>query len=227
MCVLAGVNVMLRKIAVAAASKPSVEITQDGEDLSIKTSTSVRTTHVTFTVGHEFNETTVDGRPCTVNTSKKQDVMRCVCHFNIWCGFKHTQHLRGAIRLETHPASTYLISILMGTDRFHSFLSQTRSEKAKKIIIFYTTPNLAFTRLSLCFSELSSLGDGQQDQLRADSTKGRGAENLMDQRANQWRRTDSGERFTIFGTWYIWLICINCTPCVCSTSKVLWSYFFS
>ncbi|KAG9275779.1 cellular retinoic acid-binding protein 2a [Astyanax mexicanus] len=60
-----GVNVMLRKIAVAAASKPSVEITQDGETLSIKTSTSVRTTHVTFTVGQEFNEATVDGRPCT------------------------------------------------------------------------------------------------------------------------------------------------------------------
>lgn len=57
---------MLRKIAVAAASKPSVEITQSGETLSIKTSTSVRTTHVTFKVGEDFNETTVDGRPCTV-----------------------------------------------------------------------------------------------------------------------------------------------------------------
>lgn len=60
-----GVNVMLRKIAVKAASKPLVEITQDGETLSIKTSTSVRTTHITFTVGQEFNEATVDGRPCT------------------------------------------------------------------------------------------------------------------------------------------------------------------
>ncbi|XP_023661932.1 cellular retinoic acid-binding protein 2a [Paramormyrops kingsleyae] len=60
-----GVNVMLRKIAVAAASKPLVEITQDGESFSIRTSTSVRTTHVSFTVGVSFNETTVDGRPCT------------------------------------------------------------------------------------------------------------------------------------------------------------------
>ncbi|KAL7883127.1 hypothetical protein SRHO_G00007850 [Serrasalmus rhombeus] len=33
-----GVNVFLRKIAVAAASKPSVEITQQGETLSIQTS---------------------------------------------------------------------------------------------------------------------------------------------------------------------------------------------
>ncbi|KAI4811030.1 hypothetical protein KUCAC02_013956, partial [Chaenocephalus aceratus] len=60
-----GVNMMLRMIAVKAASKPLVEITQDGETLSIKTSTTVRTTHITFTVGQEFNEITVDGRPCT------------------------------------------------------------------------------------------------------------------------------------------------------------------
>lgn len=68
LCVFSvGVNVFLRKIAVAAASRPSVEIEQQGETLSIQTSTSVRTTHVSFTVGQIFNETTVDGRPCTVN----------------------------------------------------------------------------------------------------------------------------------------------------------------
>ncbi|XP_076157376.1 cellular retinoic acid-binding protein 2b [Alosa pseudoharengus] len=60
-----GVNVFLRKIAVAAASRPAVEISQQGETLSIQTSTSVRTTHISFTVGQSFNETTVDGRPCT------------------------------------------------------------------------------------------------------------------------------------------------------------------
>ncbi|PWA15099.1 hypothetical protein CCH79_00008668, partial [Gambusia affinis] len=64
-CESVGVNVFLRKIAVAAASSPAVEITQQGETLSIKTSTSVRTTNVTFTVGQSFNEATVDGRPCT------------------------------------------------------------------------------------------------------------------------------------------------------------------
>lgn len=63
----AGVNVFLRKIAVTAASSPAVEITQQEESLSIKTSTSVRTTNVSFTVGQSFNETTVDGRPCTVH----------------------------------------------------------------------------------------------------------------------------------------------------------------
>ncbi|CAL8294944.1 unnamed protein product [Merluccius merluccius] len=60
-----GVNVLVRKIAVAAASSPSVEISQEGESLHIQTSTSVRTTQVSFTVGQSFNETTVDGRPCT------------------------------------------------------------------------------------------------------------------------------------------------------------------
>lgn len=60
-----GVNKMLRIIAVRAASKPLVEIKQDGETLSIKTITTVRTTDITFTVGQEFNEATVDGRACT------------------------------------------------------------------------------------------------------------------------------------------------------------------
>ncbi|XP_037120389.1 cellular retinoic acid-binding protein 2b isoform X2 [Syngnathus acus] len=60
-----GVNMFVRKIAVAAASSPAVEISQQGESLSIKTSTSIRTTHVSFTVGQSFHETTVDGRPCT------------------------------------------------------------------------------------------------------------------------------------------------------------------
>ncbi|KAM3614809.1 uncharacterized protein V6R79_019236 [Siganus canaliculatus] len=60
-----GVNVMLRKIAVTAASKPQVEIHQDGETLTIITSTSVRTTNINFTVGQKFEESTVDGRACT------------------------------------------------------------------------------------------------------------------------------------------------------------------
>ncbi|XP_042294775.1 cellular retinoic acid-binding protein 2 [Sceloporus undulatus] len=59
-----GVNVMLRKIAVAAASKPAVEIKQEGEAFYIKTSTTVRTTEIHFKIGEEFEEQTVDGRPC-------------------------------------------------------------------------------------------------------------------------------------------------------------------
>ncbi|XP_033926928.1 cellular retinoic acid-binding protein 2 isoform X1 [Melopsittacus undulatus] len=59
-----GVNVMLRKIAVAAASKPSVEIRQEGESFYIRTWTTVRTTEISFSIGQEFEEQTVDGRPC-------------------------------------------------------------------------------------------------------------------------------------------------------------------
>lgn len=65
---------MLRKVAVAAASNPHVEIRQDGEQFYIKTSTSVRTTEINFHIGEEFNEETVDGRKCKVNLvrSKKK-----------------------------------------------------------------------------------------------------------------------------------------------------------
>lgn len=58
---------MLRKVAVAAASNPHVEIRQDGEKFYIKTSTSVRTTEINFHIGEEFDEETVDGRKCKVN----------------------------------------------------------------------------------------------------------------------------------------------------------------
>ncbi|KAJ1181787.1 hypothetical protein NDU88_006986 [Pleurodeles waltl] len=59
-----GVNAMLRKVAGAAASKPHVEIRQDGDRFYIKTSTTVRTTEINFKIGEEFNEETVDGRKC-------------------------------------------------------------------------------------------------------------------------------------------------------------------
>ncbi len=57
---------MLRKVACAAASKPHVEIRQNGEQFYIKTSTTVRTTEINFQIGQEFNEETVDGRKCKV-----------------------------------------------------------------------------------------------------------------------------------------------------------------
>ncbi|XP_043933760.1 cellular retinoic acid-binding protein 1 [Protopterus annectens] len=59
-----GVNAMLRKVAVAAASKPHVEIRQDGDQFYIKTWTTVRTTEINFKIGEEFQEETVDGRKC-------------------------------------------------------------------------------------------------------------------------------------------------------------------
>ncbi|XP_033926929.1 cellular retinoic acid-binding protein 2 isoform X2 [Melopsittacus undulatus] len=48
----------------ALASKPSVEIRQEGESFYIRTWTTVRTTEISFSIGQEFEEQTVDGRPC-------------------------------------------------------------------------------------------------------------------------------------------------------------------
>ncbi|XP_042641013.1 cellular retinoic acid-binding protein 2 [Tyto alba] len=73
-----GVNMMLRKIAVAAASKPAVEIKQDGETFYIKTSTTVRTTEISFRIGEEFEEQTVDGRPCK-SLAKWESENKMVC----------------------------------------------------------------------------------------------------------------------------------------------------
>lgn len=71
---------MLRKVAVAAASNPHVEIRQDGEKFYIKTSTSVRTTEINFHIGEEFDEETVDGRKCKVNESVLKVLnLTCVC----------------------------------------------------------------------------------------------------------------------------------------------------
>ncbi|NXF13511.1 RABP2 protein, partial [Smithornis capensis] len=74
-----GVNMMLRKIAVAAAAKPAVEIRQDGESFYIRTSTPVRTTEIRFRVGEEFEEQTVDGRPCKASAWARVGTCTRVC----------------------------------------------------------------------------------------------------------------------------------------------------
>ncbi|KAM6937277.1 cellular retinoic acid-binding protein 1a [Xenentodon cancila] len=73
-----GVNAMLRKVAVAAASNPQVEIRQDGEQFYIKTSTSVRTTEINFHIDKEFDEETVDGRKCkSLATWETENKIHC------------------------------------------------------------------------------------------------------------------------------------------------------
>ncbi|XP_034541742.1 cellular retinoic acid-binding protein 1a isoform X3 [Notolabrus celidotus] len=72
------VNTMLRKVAVAAASNPHVEIRQEGEKFYIKTSTSVRTTEINFHIGEEFDEETLDGRKCkSLATWETENKIRC------------------------------------------------------------------------------------------------------------------------------------------------------
>ncbi|ELK18357.1 Cellular retinoic acid-binding protein 1 [Pteropus alecto] len=69
---------MLRKVAVAAASKPHVEIRQDGDQFYIKTSTTVRTTEINFKVGEGFEEETVDGRKCrSLPTWENENKIHC------------------------------------------------------------------------------------------------------------------------------------------------------
>lgn len=78
---------MLRKVAVAAASKPHVEIRQDGDQFYIKTSTTVRTTEINFKVGEGFEEETVDGRKCRVSPKpgspglERERVLPLLCQF--------------------------------------------------------------------------------------------------------------------------------------------------
>lgn len=99
-----GVNAMLRKVAVAAASKPHVEIRQDGDQFYIKTSTTVRTTEINFKIGESFEEETVDGRKCRVGGERV-----CVC---TWGGcvhaYRHTVAalaMRDAVSIQLHYQS--------------------------------------------------------------------------------------------------------------------------
>ncbi|XP_021944577.1 sodium/calcium exchanger regulatory protein 1 isoform X1 [Folsomia candida] len=57
-----GVGLVMRKMA--ATATPTTEITQNGDDWNIKTSTTFKTTDIKFKLGQEFDEETADGRNC-------------------------------------------------------------------------------------------------------------------------------------------------------------------
>ncbi|KAJ3597905.1 hypothetical protein NHX12_001421 [Muraenolepis orangiensis] len=67
-----GVSIMLRKIAVAAASKPSVEITQDGETMSIKTSTTLQSQQDDTWSPRDGNNGVAQGRPRSVKFTSRE-----------------------------------------------------------------------------------------------------------------------------------------------------------
>ncbi|XP_023236635.1 fatty acid-binding protein-like isoform X1 [Centruroides sculpturatus] len=54
-----GVGMVMRKLG--ATSKPTVEISQDGDTWSIKTITTFKTSEIKFKLGEEFEETRMDG----------------------------------------------------------------------------------------------------------------------------------------------------------------------
>ena len=59
-----GVGLVMRKMANMA--KPTIEISVDGDNWTIKTITTIKTTEITFKLNEEFNETTADGRKVKV-----------------------------------------------------------------------------------------------------------------------------------------------------------------
>jgi len=66
-----GVGFMLRKMA--ATATPTTDISQEGDDWSIKTVTTFKTTVINFKLGQEFDETTADGRQCKSTITKEGD----------------------------------------------------------------------------------------------------------------------------------------------------------
>ncbi|MGW5401429.1 lipocalin/fatty-acid binding family protein [Streptomyces sp. NPDC003952] len=57
-----GVGLATRKLA--AASKPTEDIRANGDDWRMKTTTTLKTIELVFTLGQEFTEETADGRKC-------------------------------------------------------------------------------------------------------------------------------------------------------------------
>lgn len=110
---------MLRKIAVAAASKPAIEIKQEGDTFYIKTSTTVRTTEINFKIGEEFEEQTVDGRPCKVRCGEGPlSVSAPTCHASQCVAFPESSLSLGSVGcwkevLALTMSSTHLTSGLL------------------------------------------------------------------------------------------------------------------
>lgn len=59
-----GVNFILRNLA--KTSKPTIEITLDGDTYTIKTITTLKTSVITFKIGEEFEESRMDGKTVKV-----------------------------------------------------------------------------------------------------------------------------------------------------------------
>lgn len=57
-----GVGLATRKLE--ASSKPTVELTEDGDNFKMKTVTTLKTMDLAFKLGEEFVEETSDGRKC-------------------------------------------------------------------------------------------------------------------------------------------------------------------
>ncbi|MGW5399636.1 lipocalin/fatty-acid binding family protein [Streptomyces sp. NPDC003952] len=75
-----GVGMATRKII--AASEPTVEIEQDGDNYKMKTTTTFKTIDLAFKLGEEFVEDTDDGRKCNTTVSGDGNVLVQVQKFD-------------------------------------------------------------------------------------------------------------------------------------------------
>ena len=66
-----GVNVIKRKLI--TSTKPEVTFTLEGNSMTIKTSSALKTTTISFTFGQEFKEETADGRTVMSTVTKESD----------------------------------------------------------------------------------------------------------------------------------------------------------
>lgn len=63
-CYCAGVNFVLRKVGNSVTSYE--EIKQTGDQWELLITSTFRNAHLTFKLGEEFDETSMDGRKCKV-----------------------------------------------------------------------------------------------------------------------------------------------------------------
>ncbi|XP_041831080.1 fatty acid-binding protein, brain-like [Melanotaenia boesemani] len=75
---------------VGNVTKPTVIISQEGDKLAIRTQSTFKNTEISFTLGEEFDETTVDDRNCKSTVTLEGDKL---VHVQKWDG-KETKIVR-------------------------------------------------------------------------------------------------------------------------------------
>jgi len=70
---LQAIHVGAAKRALAATFKPTQEILVNGNTVTIKTSSTIKNTEITFTFGEEFEETTLDEHTLKTVVTKESD----------------------------------------------------------------------------------------------------------------------------------------------------------
>ncbi|OQV22369.1 putative Cellular retinoic acid-binding protein 1 [Hypsibius exemplaris] len=74
-----GVNFILRKLATTVESA-TVEITKNGEEYTIKTTTAVKSAEIKFKLGEPFTEHTMDGRDVETTFTLEGNLLKQVQH---------------------------------------------------------------------------------------------------------------------------------------------------